>query len=282
MDSYAAWAEQLRQSGALLIERLLGYLPSLFAAAAVLVAGWLVARLLKALSVRLMQGADRLWQRLVTRSPLPAGTSLRRPSGKVVGSLVFWLVMLFFLAAAAEILGIKVFAEWLAAVVAYVPALVAGIVILIAGVLIGNLARDLVEATAESADIRQSEFIGRAVQLAILGTALLIGADQIDIEVRFLVSILTVFVAAVLGGAALAFGLGARHFISNLIAARNLRPRLQAGQYLRIQDMEGVVLEVTATDVRLQGEQGEYSVPAHLFELHASALPAEGARRADR
>ncbi|MFA5685511.1 MAG: hypothetical protein WCZ02_10245 [Lysobacterales bacterium] len=282
MDSYAAWAEQLRQSGTLLLERLLSYLPDLFAAVAVLVGGWLVARLLKTLSVRLMQGAERLWQRLVMRSPLPAGTSLHRPSGKVVGSLVFWLVMLFFLAAAAEILGIKVFAEWLAAIVAYLPALVAGLVILIAGVLIGNLARDLVEATAESAGIRQSEFIGRAVQLAVLGTALLIGADQIGIEVRFLVSILTVFVAAVLGGAALAFGLGARHFISNLIAARNLRARLQIGQYVHIQDLEGVVLEVTATDVRLQGERGEHSVPAHLFELHAVTLSTEGGRRVDR
>lgn len=271
MDNYAAWAEHLQKSGALLLERLVAFLPSLLAAVALLVLGWIVARLLKALSIRLMLGADRIWQRFVTRTNLPA-TPMRRPSGKAVGSLVFWLVMLFFLAAAAEILGIKVFANWLAAVVAYLPALVAGIVILLAGVLIGNLARDLVEAAAASAGIIQSEFIGRGVQLAILGTAVLIGADQIGIEVRFLVSIFTVLVAAVLGGAALAFGLGARYFVSNLIAARGLRTQLQVGQQIRIQDMQGTVLEVTPTAVRLQTDGGEHSVPAYLFDLHSAAI----------
>lgn len=276
MDSYAAWAERLQQSGALLLERLISFLPNLLAAVALLILGWIVARLLRALSIRLMQGAEHIWQRFVTRTNLPT-SPMRRPSGKAVGSLVFWLVMLFFLAAAAEILGIRVFANWLTAVVAYLPALVAGIVILLAGVLIGNLARDLVEAAATSAGILQSEFIGRGVQLAILGTAVLIGADQIGIEVRFLVSIFTVLVAAVLGGAALAFGLGARYFVSNLIAARGLRTQLQVGQLIRIQDLQGTVLEVTPTAIRLQSDIGEHSVPAYLFDLHSAVvLKGEG------
>lgn len=271
MDSYTAWAEQLRLSGLGLLDRVVGYLPNLLAAVAVLALGWLVARLLKALSVRLLEGADRLWQRFVTRTALPAG-NLRRPSGKTVGSLVFWLVMLFFLTAAAEILGVKVFADWLAKLVAYLPALIAGVVILLAGVFIGNLARDLVEAAALSAGIEQSEFLGRGVQLIILGTALLIGAEQVGIQVSFLTGIVTVLVSAVLGGMALAFGLGARHYVGNLIAARGLRQSLQVGQRVRIQQLEGVVLEVTATAVRLQAEQGEHSIPAHLFELHSAVL----------
>ncbi|MFN2308673.1 MAG: hypothetical protein ABR553_02900 [Gammaproteobacteria bacterium] len=284
MDSYADWAEQLRQGGLVLLERTLGYLPNLFAALALLLVGWVLARLLKAVSVRLLDGADRLWQRFVTRSSLPAGR-LHRPPGKAVGSLVFWLVMLFFLTAAADILGVKVFADWLTRLVSYLPALIAGAVILLAGVFIGNLARDLVEAAAESADIAQSEFMGRGVQLAILATALLIGAEQIGIQVSFLTGLLTVLVAAVLGGTALAFGLGARHFVGNLLAARNLRQTLQVGQRLRIQtpagDQAGLVLEVAATHVRLQTEHGECSVPAHLFELHAvELLPPEQAHAA--
>jgi hypothetical protein len=275
MEGYAAWAEQLRQSGFGLLDRVIGYLPNLLAAVVVLTLGWLVARLLKALSVRLLDGADRLWQRFVTRTAIPAG-NLRRPSGKTVGSLVFWLVMLFFLTAAAEILGVKVFADWLARLVAYLPALIAGVVILLAGVFIGNLARDLVEAAAISAGIEQSEFLGRGVQLIILGTALLIGAEQVGIQVSFLTGIVTVLVSAVLGGMALAFGLGARHYVSNLVAARGLRQSLHVGQRIRIEGIEGVVLEVTATAVRLQAEQDEHSIPAHLFELHSAVLLQAG------
>jgi len=60
MDSYAAWTEPPRQRSALRLDRLPGYPPSLFAAVAALVAGGLAARLLKALSVRLLRRADRL------------------------------------------------------------------------------------------------------------------------------------------------------------------------------------------------------------------------------
>lgn len=58
MDSYAAWTEPPRQRGALRLDRPPG--SSLFAAVAALVAGGLAARLLKALSVRLLRRADRL------------------------------------------------------------------------------------------------------------------------------------------------------------------------------------------------------------------------------
>jgi len=80
----------------------------------------------------------------------------------------------------------------------------------------------------------------------------------------------------VLGGAALAFGLGARYYVSNLIAARGLRQSLDIGQRIRIQAQEGVVLEITATAVRLQAEQGEHCIPAHLFELHSAELLQPG------
>ena len=78
--------------------------------------------------------------------------------------------------------------------------------------------------------------------------------------------------AALLFGFALAFGLGARTLVSNLIAAHHLRDVLEPGQEIRIGDWEGTVLEVAATAVILDTESGRVSVPAKLYQEQAVVL----------
>jgi small-conductance mechanosensitive channel len=275
VQDYNAWSDRLLDSLAVLLQRLAEYLPSLLAAVALLLAGWLLGRLLKSFTVRLVAGADRLWHRLILRGGFPEVASTRRPSSEAIGKLVFWLVMLFFVTAAADIMGIKVFAEWLSGVVAYLPTLLAGGLILLGGALIANLARDLSETAAASAGLAQSEFVGRAVQIAILSVALLIGAEQIGVQVTFLVSLFTAVIAALFGGAALAFGLGARGYVRNLIAARTLRQRYDVGQRISLAGREGAILEITATAVVLQTSEGEATVPAGLFDDEVAVLLGE-------
>lgn len=274
MENYTTWADRFGDSAGLLLQRLTVYLPSILAALAVLLVGWLLARMLKALTIRLMAGADRLWHRLAVEGGLPE-TAARRPARRVVANLVFWLVMLFFITAAADILGIAVFADWLSQLVAYLPTLIAGALILLGGALMANLSRDLSQAAAESAGLSQGELIGRAVQIAILSVAVLIGAEQIGIQVSFLASLFIVLVSALFGGAALAFGFGARGFVRNLIAARTLRQQYQVGQRLRLSEFEGTLLEITPTAVILETAEGECSIPAGLFDEQVAVRVTE-------
>jgi hypothetical protein len=51
----------------------------------------------------------------------------------------------------------------------------------------------------------------------------LVGAAQIGIRVTWIVVLVIVVVASVLGGALIAVSLGARSYVSNLIGARHLR-----------------------------------------------------------
>jgi hypothetical protein len=78
--------------------------------------------------------------------------------------------------------------------------------------------------------------------------------------------------AALLFGFTLAFGLGARTLVSNLIAAHHLREVLEPGQEIRIGDWEGTVLEVSATAVVLDTQEGRTSVPAKLYQEQAVVM----------
>jgi len=299
MDTVTAWREALGTLTSQLGERLAQWLPNLFAAIVLLIVGWLAARFAKVLTLRLVTLLDgaiqRLFQRRGATAPPSALASGRvvgelvfwvvmlffltaamhilgaLASGRVVGELVFWVVMLFFLTAAMHILGVETFTAWMHRVLGYLPTLVVGALIILAGFLVSSLARDIVIAAAplETASRR---LLGRGAQAIILVTAIVIGADQIGINITFVVIITSVILAALLGGVALALSLGARTYVANLIGARYLRETYRVGQRVRIGEQEGRVLEFSATAIVLETTAGRMNIPGKVFNELPSVL----------
>ena len=271
MEGMSLWLQESTSAAARLLGQLIEYIPSLVGATLVLLVGLVVARLLRAAGARLAIGANRLMERAIGRrqarrlalSPVAIG---------LVSNVVFWIVILFSITAATRILGLAAFSEWLGRIVAYLPTLVAGGLIVLAGTLISVLARDLTVAAVASAGVAYSELFGRAVQGAILATALVLGINQIGIDVTLLVTLIAIAVAAVLGAFALAFALGARVFVSNLIGAHYLQRQYQVGQVARLGNIEGEILEVTPTSIVLATQRGRVNVPGKVFNEEATTL----------
>jgi len=224
MEIFSEWSNALAGVLNQTIERLALYLPNVLGAFLLLIIGWIVAHLLRATAVRL----TLLGERALARFSVGRGaTQTRIPSSsaKIFGNVVFWVVVLFFLTAATQVLGLQTFTTWLARVVDYLPTVFVGALIVIAGFLFSRLARELVQAAAASAGERQRALIGRVVQVSILVTAILVGAEQIGIRVTFLVILAATAGIALLGAVALALSLGARDYVANLIGAHYLRQR---------------------------------------------------------
>ena len=248
------------------------YLPHLGAALLLLLAGWLVARLLRNASIRLAGGLNSVLTRLGRWARTSRRLTLTTGARALIGNVVFWLVILLFIAMAARVARLELFTIWLDRIVAWLPALLAGGLIVLAGYLISTLIRDLVTATLDSAGSSQSELFGLIAQSAIFLSAMVIGLDQIGIDITFL----TILFAVVLGGlvvsVAVAFGLGARVLVANLVGAQQLHRLLEPGQIARIDGMEGQVLELRSTSVILATEEGRLSVPAKLFQEAATLI----------
>ena len=89
------------------------YLPSVLGAVALLFAGWLVARVLRAVTMRLARLLDEAINRVLARRHGGTRPKLAPVSGELLGNIVFWLVILFFVTAATQVLGLTVFLGWL-------------------------------------------------------------------------------------------------------------------------------------------------------------------------
>ena len=269
MPPMGSFSDALVRAGSGPLERLLAYLPQLLGALALLLIGWLLARLLRAATRR----ATALLDSLIARSTGDERWRIGR-SATVLGSVVYWVVLLFFVAAAAQTLGLQTFTDWLARLLEHLPALAAGLLIVAAGFVLSGFAADLVRATATALAPQQRQALARLAQGATLVLALLVGADQIGLKVTWLAILATVIVATVLGGATIAVSLGARGYVANLIGAHYLRQSLRLGQRVRVAGHEGRIVDVSATSLVLECEAGRIMLPGRIFHDEAIVLLA--------
>jgi hypothetical protein len=224
--------------------------------------------------MRVGAGLNKLLDRVV--QPLGARRlTLAQPIITLIGNVIFWVVVLIFAATAARVGRLDAFTAWLDRIVAYLPTLLAGGLIALAGYLVSTLIRDVVSATVASTGSGQADLFGFIAQSAVFLSAVVIGLDQIGIDVTLLITLLGIVVGGSLLGIVFAFGFGARTFVGNLIAAQQLRQILEPGTVVRVAEDEGQVLEITPTSIVLVGAKGRLMVPAKVFQEETTLIVAD-------
>jgi small-conductance mechanosensitive channel len=257
-----------------LYQSLSEYFPSVLGAIALLTVGWLIARLLRYVATRLVA---RLTRRIPGRSleKEVKGGGVDKAISDVVGAVVFWAVFLFFVAAATEALSLPVVTGGLERLAAYLPTVLAAVLVVLAGVVLGSLVGSLVSRAARSADIGYADALGQSAKIVTLLLAAVVALDQIGIDSTLLILVTAIIIGALLGGLALAFGLGARTAVANLLASHYLHQAYQVGQSVRIGEVRGRIVEMQAANVVIDAAEGRVLVPAKEFSETASVLLAE-------
>ncbi len=251
------------------IQNASAYLSNLIGAVLLVVAGLLIAWLVKWLILRLAVGIDRVIK-VIGFSSLH--DRLKWPLADILGWLSYWLIILLFLRAALASLKLPSIAELLGKLITSLPMLLVASAVIFGGVIFSNAIHDRVVSNARSIGLQQAELLGSLVRFLIIILAVIVGLTQIGIDVRLLEHILTILFAAIVGAVGLAFGLGAGPTVSNIISARYVKKNYRIGQIIRINNVEGKILELLPTGVILETETGRSFIPAKLFDGETSVL----------
>lgn len=274
MERLQVWGTDLMAVFRDTVASLVTYLPVVLTAVAVLLVGWLLARVARGLVRRALESMDWLFARLVPRA---AGRSetLARATSRAISTVVFWIILLIFAASALRILGGSLFQRWTENLLAYLPSAIGGVIIIVIGFTGGTLARHILEQASVGLGVGQSSLLGRLAQAVIVISCVVIGIDQLGVNVNFLIQLTTVTAAAVFGGIALVFALGTRAHLANLIGAHYARKHYAPGDYVRVGAYEGRIVEIADGCVFIETERGDVSVPGQNF----SAEPFMKVRR---
>jgi hypothetical protein len=273
---FRGWVESLTALAGDMFARAQSYVPLLVIALGLVALGWAVGTGLRAFTVRLLNILEGRFQGQTHRF-LSAPTGVGRRASEVVGSFVFWVVFVLFLAAATDALGLPVLSTWLSGLSQFLPRLLLATLIVLAGILAGRLSCDTITVAVTAGGLAFGQVLGRGAQIAVVTAAAITAVDQVGIDSQFLTSAILITIGALLSGTALAFGLGARASASNIIALHYVRQRYRVGQTIRLGDVHGVILEIGTTEVVIDSGDAQVQVPGDVFARQAAAVVKAGA-----
>lgn len=195
------------------------FVPHLVGFLAIALVGWLIALAVgKAVTALLRKlGFARLSDRVgLTRMEQRMG--MRLDSSRILGRIAFWFIFLIFLIPAADSLGVPTISNTLSAILSYLPNVFVAILALFLGTILASFVSDLTVRGARASNVRNPHILGNVVRWAIIGFAILIALEQLQIAPQ----LITVLFTAVIGGLALAFalafGLGGREHANRLLS----------------------------------------------------------------
>ncbi len=272
----ATWQRALSETSAQFINSAAAFLPRLVVAVLLLAVGWLAAAVAAAVTGRLMGvGLRRLSGSPLIGAPL-ARPALRDGLTRLVSAVTFWTIFLFSVAAAIERLNLQVATDLVSQLAYYLPTILVGLLIIITGYVAGGAASTAVSRAADSAGIPHGAVLGRTARILLILLGLVIGADHMGIESTLLTVVVTTMFGVAVGAIGLAFGLGSRQAVSNLISSHYIRKLYEVGQTVAVGDIRGRIIEFNQTGVLLDSPGGRVLVPASQFSREPSTLIPEG------
>lgn len=259
------WENVLKSNYEQLLGYLVAYVPQIMGALILLVIGWIVAWVVSRLTQTFVSFIGRLLNKISNAFSWQRHVSIEPQHEKIISKTVFWLIMVFFFAASLSSLGVDFIATWLRELLGYFPNILAGAIIVIAGFFIGNVAKTMSEAAAQSTGLKYSARLGVLVKWTIVGIAMVIGIEQLGMNIQFVTTLLIVEIAVFSFGFALAYGLGSNELVRNLVGARQALKHLNLGEYIKIAGYEGKITAFSQSSLELETAQGKVFIPAKLY-----------------
>ncbi|HPJ80431.1 MAG TPA: hypothetical protein PLF70_01890 [Candidatus Portnoybacteria bacterium] len=199
-------------------EGFIGFLPTLVAALIVFIVGWLVAIFIGKLINKLIKiiKLDSLLLKIGFEKVL-SKAKIKLDSGKFFEELVKWFLIIVFLMAAVDILGLTQVTLFLQSILYYIPSVVVAAIVLLAATIIAKFMYKLVKASADAAGLHSSSAIAGIVKWAILIFGFIIALTQLGIATTLIQTIVMGIIAMIAIAGGLAFGLGGKDMAARVL-----------------------------------------------------------------
>jgi hypothetical protein len=211
MNSVGTWGEAITNSLQDLWLKFINFIPSFVGALLIFFMGLVVAVALGKVAqkfiqvLKIDQAVDKMRIGEKFRS-----TGVDFNVSHFFGALVKWFLILVFLMAATDILGLDEVTSFLNKIIFYIPNVVVATIILSVAFILGNFSYSIIRSSTKAAGIMSATFLATLARWSIIIFGLLAAFIQLGIAVSLVNTIFMGIVAALAIAAGLAFGLGGK------------------------------------------------------------------------
>lgn len=204
------WGSVLQTSFQGLWSGVIMFIPNLVVAIIILLIGWAIGAIVCSAIVSFMKTIK--FDEALKKSgfeDLVKKAGLNLNSGMFVGKLVEYFIVIAFLIASFNVLGLSQVTMFLQQIVlGYLPQLIIAILILLVGSVVGDVMSRVVMHTSRTAGVTSAGLLGSVTKWGIWIFVILVALSQMGIAGSFIQTLFTGFVVAVSLALGLSFGLG--------------------------------------------------------------------------
>lgn len=230
-------------------------IPNIVGAVVVILVGWMVAKLAsKALEkIFASLNIDRFGEK-INETEFATKANFKLRLSRFLSQLVYFLLMLIFLMAATDVLGMPVVSDMVGNLIEYLPRLLSALVLFVLGIYLSEFIKNIVLATCTALGIPSAKIIANFVFYLVFLTLTISALGQAAIETSLITSNLTV----ILGGVVLAFSIGygfaSKDTMANFLASFYSKNKVKIGDFVGIDGSKGKVVAMDSASITLQGD----------------------------
>jgi len=219
MTFIQTWGSVFNESLLNLWYGFMNFVPSLLGALIIFIIGWIVGSIVGKAISQLLSAVklDKLFESAGAED-LMSRAGLKLNASGFIGGIVKWFIVVVFLMASLQIIGLTQVNAFLSeAVLFYLPKVIIAAFVLIIATVIADAMRKLVQASAKAANISSANMLGSIARYAILIFAITIALSELGIATYFMQVLFMglIVMLAIAGG--LAFGLGGKEAAARAI-----------------------------------------------------------------
>lgn len=267
MNSFYNISDVLRNTFESLITQFIDFVPRMIGCVVVLLIGYFVAKTVRAIVRNVLGrvGFDRIGERL-NQIGFIKQIKAEIKLSNVVAAALYYFIMLMFLTAATEILGVETITSMVLSLVNFIPSLIAGAIMLQLGIIVSDVIKSAVISLCKSFNIPSAKLIGNMVFGFFLVITFISALAQIGINTALLESSFIIIFGGIVAAFGVGYGLASKDVLGNIIASFYSKNKYTIGQNIQVDGVKGTIIEIDNLSVVIKTDESKVVLPLKYFQ----------------
>jgi hypothetical protein len=245
-----------------MIKSFMGFFYNLIGAVLILLIGWLVAKMVAAVSKTMLErvGADKVGEKLNDIDAIK-GLKLEIKLSSIISKVLYYFIILFMLRPAADTLGVPAISDMVKLLVEFIPKLISSALMLSAGIFLADALKNFVVTLCKSFNIAAGKLIGTAIFFFLLIIFVIQSVAQVGINTSLLESSFNLLIGGIIFAFAIGYGFASKEILLNIISSFYSKNRYKEGQIIEIDGVKGEIIGMDNTTITIKTEDSKTIFP---------------------
>ncbi len=247
------------QSGALqeLLNVFVSGVPKFLTAIVIVIIGLLIAKLIAKLIQKAMEAIniDKIGEKL-EEIEIVEKSNIKIKVSKVISKVVYYFLILFFMVAATDVLGMPAVSELVMNIFNLIPKLIVALIVLVLGTLMADALKSVSLTALQSLGIPSARMISSLVFYFLMINIVISALTAAQIDTAFLSQNISLVIGGIILAFAIGYGLASQASMSNFLASYYSKGKFDVGDTVTIDNVTGKIVEMDKSSLILIKEGG--------------------------